>query len=66
MCYNMVVYTGIGPVEQIRGVQTPIYVAIAITIMIVIANFGVMIGMTYDKMMKKFARYKRKKRHLKL
>ena len=43
MCYVMIVYTGIGPVQEIMKSNTPVYFSMGITGIIAIANFGVMI-----------------------
>ena len=46
MCYVMICYAGMGPVQEIMKSNVPIYVSLVITGLIVVANFGVMIRMT--------------------
>ena len=53
MCYIMLLYTGIGskdPSYEIIKEKVPQYLSLAVTGLIVIANFGVLIRMTLIKM----------------
>ena len=61
MCYVMIVYCGIGPFKEILKSDTPVYFSIAITGLIIIANFGVMIKMTVSKMQEKWRQKKHQK-----
>lgn len=61
MCYIMVVYTGIGDAKFIMESQIPIFLSLVVTAAIVIANFGVMIRMTYVKLKEKIAARNAKK-----
>ena len=62
MCYIMVCYAGIGPIQHIMESQTPIYLSLGVTGLIVIANFGVMFKMTWSKIKEKYAAYIEKKK----
>ena len=57
ICYIMVAYTGIGPAEYIIDATTPIYLTIAITVIIIGTNFGVMFKMTFTKVKDKLAKH---------
>ena len=61
MCYIMICYAGIGPVHEIMKSKTPVYISIGITGLIVLANFGVMIRMTVNKIKAKYKQRKQKK-----
>ena len=50
MCYIMICYSGLGPVQEIMKSSVPFYISILITALIVFANFGAMIKMTLSKM----------------
>ena len=43
MCYIMICYAGIGPVEEILESRIPIIISVLITGLMMIANFGVML-----------------------
>ena len=61
MCYTMVCYCGVGPIQEIRKSNTPVYISIGITALIVAANFGVMIKMTVTKIKEKWKMKRSKK-----
>ena len=64
MCYTMIIYSGIGQFNLIIGSPWPILISIVITVLIVVANFFVVIKMNYSKLMKRYKEYKQL-RHLK-
>ena len=49
MCYIMICYAGIGPVEEILESKIPIIISVLITGLMMIANFGVMLSMNFSK-----------------
>ena len=49
MCYIMICYAGIGPVEEILKSSVPITISITITGLMIAANLGVMLKMNYTK-----------------
>merc|ERR1712176_754015 len=62
MCYIMVCFTGIGPSHIIMHSKIPVYLSLAITVLIVIANFSVLIKMTLRKVKENKAKKHREKR----
>jgi len=62
MCYIMLCFTGIGPSNMIMQSKTPMYLSLAVTVSIVIANFSVLIKMTYRKIKQRKAQKLREKR----
>ena len=62
MCYIMVCFTGIGPSHIIMHSKIPVYLSLAITVLIVIANFSVLIKMTIRKVKEKRAKKLQEKR----
>ena len=58
MCYIMICYAGIGPHHAIMKSNTPVYISIGVTGIIVLANFGVMIKMTLSKIRDKLRQRK--------
>ena len=58
MCYIMLVYTGIGskePSYDILSEKVPQYLALLVTVLIVVPNFGALIIMTIKKAKRKKA-----------
>ena len=49
MCYIMICYAGIGPVEEILKSNVPIAISIVIASLIMAANLGMMLKMNYTK-----------------
>ena len=66
MCYVMICYAGMGPVQEIMKSNVPIYVSLVITGLIVVANFGVMIRMTIQKVKQKMKLRKKQQKRKKL
>jgi len=62
MCYIMVCFTGIGPSHYIMQSKAPVYLSLSITVLIVIANFSVLIRMTIYKLKQKKAKKLQEKR----
>ena len=61
MCYIMICYAGIGPVEEILKSNVPIAISIAIASLIMAANLGTMLKMNYTKIKNKLEMMKLKK-----
>ena len=53
MCYVMICYSGIGPVEEILKTNVPIAISIVIVGLIMAANLGMMLKMNYTKIKNK-------------
>ena len=49
MCYMMISYSGIAPIEYVLDSNVALWISIAMTASIVIANFWVMFKVTYKK-----------------
>lgn len=62
MCYIMICFTGVGPRHYIMQAKTPVYLSLAITVLIVMANFGVLIKMTIAKIKQNKAKKLHEKR----
>ena len=58
MCYIMISYSGVAPLEKIIGAQVLIYISLGITGLIVIANVFTVVKMSYLKCKMKFQKYK--------
>ena len=56
MCYTMIIYSRIGPLEYIIGALLPVCISMTITGLIVIANVSVVVYTSYYKMTAKCAR----------
>ena len=54
MCYIMICYSGIGPIEEILKSSAPIAISIVIVGLIMAANLGLMLKMNYTKIKNKF------------
>ena len=66
ICYMMIPYSGVGSVDLVIEAQAPIIIVLAITVCIVIANFYVMLRLTFVKLMRKYKVSKQKKLKLTL
>ena len=49
ICYIMICYAGIGPVEEILQSNAPIIISIVIASLIMAANLSMMLKMNYTK-----------------
>ena len=54
LCYIMLAYSGIIPIDQIIDNEIPLFASLIIAALIVAVNFGIMLEISYKKLLQKY------------